>query len=56
MHYYRNHKDIDKDVLKQAKIFILAGPQSQFTEAECEHLKVISISNTELLYFNESYN
>lgn len=45
LQHFRNHKEIDKDTLKQAKIFILAGPQNQFTEQEFKHLKVIPITH-----------
>lgn len=37
----RNNKDIDKDTFKSNVImFVLAGPQSQFTEDEFKYIKV----------------
>lgn len=39
--HYSNNKDIDKDTFKSnVLMFILAGPQSQFTEDEFKHIKV----------------
>lgn len=37
---YRNTGEIQKDTLKNAKIFILAGSHEKFTEDEFKHVKV----------------
>lgn len=36
---YRNKGEINPEALKSVSIFVLAGPQEKFTEAEFQYLK-----------------
>lgn len=62
----RNKGEINPEVLKSVKIFVLAGPQEKFTEAEFQYLKDYVMNGGNLLlmlgeggetdYFNTNVN